>query len=165
MIEPALVVIKAQQKRTNLAPSRSIAEASHHAIGGAHALHFQHRTLTRLIWSVTALGDDSIQRPAGLPEPGLRNTSVFRIGGKLEESFPFSTMPKLEGVPAFSQRPIQQTAPRAIGETIEQHQLRRGLACETRNPAFSRMQTHLQCVEGENAADWNNQLSIQHQLS
>ncbi len=73
MVEPALVVIEAEQKRAHPLASLFVAETADHAVGGAQAFDLEHGPLARGVGVVQLLGDHAVERHAraGEPAPGL----------------------------------------------------------------------------------------------
>ena len=77
MVELARLIVEAEQQGGDLGTVDAVAEAADHAVGGAQLLDLQHRPLARLVGAVELLGDNSVERSAGLVEPGLSDRPIL----------------------------------------------------------------------------------------
>src|SRR5262245_1686603 len=84
MVEPAVFVVEPEQQRADKVASALVAEAAHHAIGGAQAFDLEHVALAREVGPVASLGDDAVKRAARVVEPTRRLLVACRAGGELQ---------------------------------------------------------------------------------
>src|SRR5262249_16171877 len=83
VVEKALAVVEAEEERADHRSIRGIAEASHHAVGGALALDLLHAgAITRAIVEIDALGHHPIEGAARHGEPFPRDGDLGRGGGE-----------------------------------------------------------------------------------
>ena len=79
MVKQAILIIKAEEQRADLALLLPVAESANHAVCGSQLLHLDHRALTKAIRLAEAFRDHAIQRAAAALEPAKGNIA---IGGR-----------------------------------------------------------------------------------
>ena len=128
MIEPAGVVVEAEEERADERLAGGVAEAADHAIGGADVLHLEHGADLGLVEPVEALADDAVDRAAGPGEPGLRLDRIAGVGRERDAGGPAGE-DGFERSAAGGERFAAEVAS-AVAEEVEGDEGRRGLAGE-----------------------------------
>jgi hypothetical protein len=73
MIEPAVFVVKPEEKRSDELSLGPIAKSADNTVRGAQAFDFQHDAFAGAIRLLQRLGDNAVERAvAGASQPGLR---------------------------------------------------------------------------------------------
>jgi hypothetical protein len=110
------------------------------------------------------LGDDAIRATSRIPQPGRRGGEIL---GRGREHQPFWNCrvghEPFELAPPVLQGPIDDDR-LWRREHIEQNKARRRLLREFANADFSRMQPHLQDVEGQPPLDLDDEFPIDNEM-
>ncbi len=163
MVECALLIIETQQQGADDLLLLRIAEAADNAIRRPQLLDLDHPAFARLVDAVTRLGDDAVDRAAGMLQPFQRLAPLGRARGKPQPIRPASHAEKLlQRGAAVGQRLSGQHVPVRC-EAIEQDKEGRGFGSQAADAAFRRMQPHLQSGEGQRIARRDDEFAVENE--
>jgi len=166
MVELARVIVETEQQRADELAAGRISESADDAIGAAQMFQLQHRALTRQIRRIELLGDDTVEGPARMRQPGFGGFAIARVIGQTQRRRLANTgIELLERVATLRQRLIEKNAGLLGIETIKKDEDRRRLGREFSYPAFGGMQPKLQRIEGQAIADRDRELAVEHEAS
>ena len=147
MIEEALVIIQAEQKRSDELAALRVAKSADNAIRCADALHFQHSAFTEAVIKIYPLCDHTVC--AGKPglEPALRSfeaCGLLRQGDPLIRKF-YGDLAK--SCAALLKRRLAYVFTIRAQQRVKRSKGRRRLTGQFCNSTLGRMEAHLQRVE------------------
>src|SRR5512132_296175 len=161
VVQRPLVVVEAEQQRTDAVAVLVGAEPGDHAIGGPLVLDLEPGALVLAVLPRARLSDHAVETGAlELLEPVGGDLRVGGRGGEVDRWLG-AAQHALEALAALRERVRAQVVV-ALGEEVEGHEARRHLGRQLRHPARGRMDAHLETVEVEALLGGDHDLAVQH---
>jgi hypothetical protein len=160
VVQPAAVVVQAEEERARKRPVGKHAEASDDAVGGLLVLHLDHLPAPRDVRKVAMLGDDAVDaRALEALEPPLRDRRV--VGDRRQAKSPASVSEKLlEPAPPLGERRLPEVVA-AEGDEVEGDERRGRLGAETRDARRRGVEPREERLEVEAAVVDDDELAVE----
>ena len=162
MLQPALVVVQAEQQRADeRVLSRLVpAKAGHDAVRSTRVFHLEHRALARLVDPVLRFRDDTVEAGSlELREPFRGHGRIARHRRHVDRRLHAGEQP-FEKDPALTLRLRTHVTP-IDRKQIERDERRRRFLRQFRDAGGRWMQPHLQRIEIEAASCRDHDLAVE----
>jgi hypothetical protein len=165
VVEDAIVVVQAEQERADDVSLRGIPKAADDAVRGANPFDLLHSgSLGALIRKVESLGDDSVRsRVIGKPCARLGRPTRRRAHANVTIVSQVLVSEQLQSGAPLGERTVGDVDA-ILDQQIEHEKQGRRLRRQSHDPRRGGMKAEEQRIEREVAIDWDDKLTVEHEL-